>query len=447
MAHVIVMPKLGLTMTEGTVGRWLKVEGDPVQQGEEICEIETDKISHMMEAPAAGYLRLILVREGDTANVQIPIAVIAEMEEDLSEWAQENQTDQQVKAGNPESTESKNSSDRINEQASYNEMYSDRPMDTDEIRLATPAAKAFARKQGIHLHEVSGTGPGNRIQERDVIAFHDTEKKRMAATPAAAKFANEHQINLANIPHAEGRIRLEDVAAMDRQTKQETSQERKKKVIPLRGVRKVTAAKMQESWNTIPHVTLHRKLNITKLTLFNQLHVKEADYFQGVHITLTHQLVKACAIILQSYDFFNASLENEQITVHEQINIGVAAATEQGLLVPVITCANEKKLPEISREAKELVEAARNQRLNPDHLTGGTFTISNLGMFDIEYFTPIINPPQSAILGVGKIEQTEEEAWLYASLSFDHRIIDGAEAARFLNELQRVLDQPLSLFI
>jgi pyruvate dehydrogenase E2 component (dihydrolipoamide acetyltransferase) len=259
--------------------------------------------------------------------------------------------------------------------------------------LASPAAKRLAREYGIDLAKVSGSGPGGRIVEADVRRYLEEE---MALMP------------------------------------------RVREVIPLTGIRKTTAERVSLSARTAPHSTITMEVDMS-----NAVKLREK-----AHVSYTDILVKAVARALEEHRSLNSTLEREQIKIYEDINIGVAVATEKGLVVPVIRNANKKSLTQIASTLRELVEKAREGKLTKEDLTGGTFTITNLGMYEVEVFIPIINPPEAAILGVGKVtekplvvnNELETKPVMYLSLSFDHRIIDGAPAAKFLQRVKQILE-------
>jgi pyruvate dehydrogenase E2 component (dihydrolipoamide acetyltransferase) len=443
MAYVISIPKLGLSMTEGTISRWLKQEGDWVNKGDELVEIETEKISNVIEANEEGYLRLILLQEQETGAVQSPIGIIAAEDEDISQWAK-GSTATEASVAKKETEQESETKDVTEEplQGKSARQNVD-PPEAHVHSLSTPVAKAFARQHQLDLSQVRGTGPNGRIQERDVIQYFEQEyQPQSKVTPAAQAYLNKSGQNTSELQQKE-RVYLEDLVKASPPVSTETTSVVETGV--LSGVRKVTAQRMEESWKTIPHVTLHRKITITHLMLFHQDYVSSSSLYKEHKVTLTHYLVKACSIALQKFKALNASLEGQQIIYHPTVNMGVAVAADQGLLVPVMTETDKKGVFQITRELAGLVENAKSKKLQVDQLTGGTFTISNLGMYEIEYFTPIINPPQAAILGVGSIREEDGQKQVYLSISFDHRLADGAEAALFLKEIQSIVADPFRL--
>jgi len=357
----VLMPRLSLTMKEGTVVQWFKKEGDTVNKGEPLVEVLTEKVTYDIEAPVAGVLRKILALEG----VEIPVAevlgVITALDEQITE---------EIAAETPK-----------------------KELEEERI-LASPAAKRLAKEYGIDIAQVRGSGPEGRIVEEDV-----------------KKFAEQSKVG-----------------------------PRVREAIPLTGIRKTAAERVTLSAKTAPHSTITMEVDMTNASRFRE--EKQVSY--------TDILVKAVAKALAEHRIVNSTLVGEQIKVFEDINVGVAVATEKGLVVPVAHNADKKSLKEIASTLNDLVEKARASKLSKEELTGGTFTITNLGMFGVEIFTPIINPPETAILGVGKV--TEKPAvvnkeitvkpMMYLSLSYDHRVIDGAPAAQFLQKVKQYLENP-----
>lgn len=366
MAKKILMPRLSLTMKEGTVIRWYKKEGESVEKGEPLVEVLSEKVTYDIEAPESGVLRKILAEEGKEVPVNGILGIVGAPDELLLE------TEETVKPVPAEIPTRK----------------------VEKRVLASPAARRLAREYGVDLERIRGTGPEGRIVERDVERFI---QKQMMFTP------------------------------------------RIKEVIPLTGLRKTVAERVSFSFKTAPHITINMEVDMSNVVA---LHKK----LEGV--SYTDMLVKAVAKALRKHPLLNSALEEGQIKVFEDINVGVAVAVENGLVVPVVHNADKKSLLEIASQLKELVEKAKKARLEKKELTGGTFTITNLGMYDVDFFTPIINPPETAILGVGKIlekpvvvdNRVVVKPMLTLSLSFDHRVVDGAPAARFLQEVKRTLE-------
>ena len=381
MATKVVMPRLSLTMKEGTVVNWFKKEGDPVKKGDPLVEVLSEKVTYDVEAPASGILRRILALEGDEVPVAETLGIIAEKDEPITEIEEAA-----VTTAPPE---------RIEKVAPLPEK--EMVKKVRERVPASPAAKRLAREYNIDLAEVGGSGPEGRIVEVDV--------RRYIEEMAPASHVRE--------------------------------------VIPLTGIRKTTAERLSYSARTAPHSTVTMEVDMS-----NAVKLREKT-----RVSYTDILVKAVAKALGEHRIVNSTLEGEKIKIYEDINVGVAVATEKGLVVPVVRNANKKTLLQVASTVKELVEKAREGKLAKEDVTGGTFTITNLGMYGVEVFIPIINPPEAAILGVGKITEkpvvTEKEIrikpMMYLSLAYDHRIVDGAPAAQFLQKVKQILEKSSEL--
>lgn len=413
MANVELMPKLGMTMEEGIILRWIKKEGDTVEQGEPLLEIQTDKVNMEEESSFSGVLLKILAPEGATVPVNGPIAIIGEKGEDiekiLNEIAKPVRGEKlQGESGEAEKTETEReqpgrTKDTIYEKA---DVQKDRPR-------ATPAARKIAKDGEIDLKEVDGSGPKGRIQRADVERYlREVEAKTvLTAKP--------------------GRI-------TDR--------------IPLTGMRGIIADKMKKSVITSPHFYVTMEIDMSEvLTLRERLNERLKD----VKISLNTILIKASAAAIKEFPIVNSYVEENSIVMKEEINIGLAVALEEGLIVPVVKDADKKGLSEIAKDESALVEKARNGKLMPDEYSGGSFTISNLGMFDVTRFTAIINQPEVAILAVGKVKEVPVvlngeiviRPVMEATLSSDHRVIDGAVAARFLKRIKDILEDPIQMIV
>jgi len=325
----------------------------------------------------------------------------------------------------------------------------------DKAPFASPRAKRYARNIGISLANVEGSGPNGRIIEQDVIYYYkklqniQQENTPLAAhrrtiTPLAKNIANIEKVNINDIQGSgvNGRIISTDVLKSIHQSVDKTTS----KKVKLSGIRKVIAARMSESKRTAPHVTLTVKIEASKLVKFKESLTQRSN----LKISFTDILVKIVAESIRKNQGINVSLEKEEIVYHDDINIGVAVAIENGLVVPVIKTADQKSISEIALEVKEMANRARDSRLKPDDLANGRFTISNLGMYEVDGFTPVINQPESAILGVGRIiedvivenEQIRIGKTMTLSLSFDHRVMDGAPAAKFLGTIKYLIEHP-----
>lgn len=438
MAKLVVMPKLGLTMTEGAVSRWLKAEGEAVREGEPLFEVETDKLTNTIEATASGTLLKILAKEGDTLPCLAGVAVIGEPNEDISELvpgaAPKAEAPAPAAAPAAPAAPAKAPGGRV---------------------VASPAAKKLAEELGLDIALVPGTGPGGRITEEDVKKFKAApppppEPPKPApepgpkASPLAAKAAAELGMDLKDVPHKGGRILAADIlaaasrgAAPEAQPREETK--------PMTGMRRAIARNMHNSHMTSPTVSFNLGCDVSELAKFRQ-RLKAED----IKVSYTDILVKLTALALREFPLLNCSVDGDNIIYKNYVNIGVAVALDNGLVVPNVPDADMKSLREISAEVKELANLARTGGLPMDRLKGGTFTITNLGMYGIESFTPIINQPEVAILGVNTIEDkvvvVDGEICvrpiLNLSLTADHRVVDGSVAAQFLQRLKKLIECP-----
>jgi pyruvate dehydrogenase E2 component (dihydrolipoamide acetyltransferase) len=430
MATAVIMPKFSMTQESGTVIKWLIAEGDPVDKGDPILEVETDKVIMEVEAPASGILRSISAAVGDIVPVTEIIAYITAEDE---EWSAPLELDQ-ISPGEKASLDSETNGKGISS--------------------VSPVAKRIADEQGIDPTQLEGTGPGGRVTRKDVENFlpglqsidHQTRSTR--ATPAARRLGREHQLDLGELSGSGPRERVQaaDVsAAVQAQPPGTIGSET---IIPLEGMRRIIADRMLQSTQSAPHFTLQVDVDMEHAEALRA----EFNARGEVKITGTAQIVKACAWALGQHPFVNATLNEDGIHLLPQVNIGVAVALDEGLIVPVIQNADHKRLAQISSEIRDLGQRARANQLRPEDVSGSTFTVSNLGMFGIDRFQAIINPPESAILAVGRIARRPAQVgdkdemalrkMMTLTLSVDHRVLDGAVAARFLADLRQGLEEP-----
>lgn len=441
MATLVTMPKLGLIMTEGLVLKWYKNEGESIEKGETLLEVSTDKITNQVEAPAAGIVRKILAEVGISVPVSAPLAIIAAADEDISGMLED------IGAAAPVRGDSSGQADSpaaVQLQGS--------PGANESIRAAvkaSPAAKKLARDKGVDLVEVTGTGPGGRIVERDVAAFIEASSKGVKASPVAARMASDMGVDLGSIDK-DTRIMKEDVlkAAASGAVSEGGS-----RIMPS-AMRRVISERMTASWHTAPMVTLNLKADVTRLKQL-RAELNEQCAAQGAKLSYNDILIKICAKALMEFPMVNASFDGQGILLHGDANVGLAVALEDGLIVPNVKAAQKKTLFEIALETDALIDKAKGGRLTAEDVSGGTFTITNLGMFGIETFTPIINQPESAILGVNAMEdrpvvadgRVEVRPIMYLSLTIDHRLIDGADGARFLARVKELIENPSLLLL
>lgn len=433
MAEQVLMPKLGATMEKGTILDWLKNEGDPIEKGEPILEIMTDKINLEVEATRSGILLKRLFDVNEEVAVLEPIAYIGEVGEDIGGTL------------NIRTERLKEQGQIVNNTIPL--ISKENKPDISEINKSrkTPAANKLAKENGIDLFQIQGTGPNNRIHVKDVELFINSRKK---ASPLASKLASDQNIDLMHIQGtgANGKIVSADIVNLPILQSQ---------TIQYTGIRKVIGERMLQSVTTVPHVTLTSEVEMTSAIELRTKLIDKIHKLTGYRLSYTEIFIKAIAQALKTHKMVNSSLNGNTIELHSEVNIGLAVAIPNGLVVPVIHNADSLGLSALTEKNKKLVKLARDNKLEPENLSGGTFTISNLGMYSVDTFTPIINPPQSAILGIGRIQEkivSEKGAFtakqfVNLSLSFDHRIIDGAPAAEFLTDLKNLLENPYELMV
>jgi pyruvate dehydrogenase E2 component (dihydrolipoamide acetyltransferase) len=402
--QTIIMPKMGDAMEEGTLVRWLKQEGELVKEGEPIAEIATDKATIEIEAPASGRLRGIRVQEGATVPINTPLAYILTEGETLPEEPKGDGA-----APSPAAAPQAVAPPREVGVATA---------PAEQRVKASPLARKIAQEHGIDLRLLQGTGPQGRIVERDVLAYLETMHPP-APTPA---------------PTVAPAAPTPAIAA---------------RTEPLSRLRQITAQRTTEAKQTIPHFYLTMEIDMEE-TLALRTKLNSLD--ESLRISVNDMIVKACAVALEKHPIVNASYRDGQLVYPDGVHIGIAIAVEEGLLVGVVRHCEGKSLRRIAQEAQTLVQKAREGKLLPDEMTGNTFTVSNLGMFDIDEFSAIINPPASAILAVGAVKKVpvvmedgsiQPRARMKVTLSCDHRVLDGATGARFLQDLKRVLENPV----
>ena len=411
------MPQLGLTMTEGKITRWLKQEGDAVEADEAILEIETDKINAEVEAPASGRLTHVQAQAGDSVKVIGLLALIAAPEDtdaDLAAAVEAAKAAAERGTAASQAVATSQTTRRPPPRARPQRPGRPAPPAAAGGRvMASPVARRLARELQVDLSTVTGTGPRGRIVESDVRAAAEAS----AAAPAAPAPAEATGLTA-------------------------------KQVIPVSGIRQVIGERMSASLREMAQLTIFTEADATALRNRRTTLAQEASDADGPRPTYNDLIVWHLARTLADHPLLNASMVGEEIHCWEEINIGVAVALDSGLIVPVVRAASTRSLADLAGETADLADRARTNRLSPDELLGGTFTITNLGTLDVDGFTPIINPPQSAILGVGRIVPRPvvvdgEIAVRYMvtlSLSFDHRIVDGAPAAQFLQALKQAIE-------
>lgn len=431
-----IMPKFDMDQEKATIISWSKQEGDLIQFDETVLTVETEKVAIDVPAPATGTLAHILFKDGDVVPVTKVIAYILKEGETLADLPQEDSPPPLSKpevAPVPQTVTSASAA----------------PVH------ATPVAIRMAKEEGIDLSKVSTSG--DRITREDVERFIASQKSAgrvtVAATPAARRVASERGVALETVAGSgpRGRVQSADVLAA-KQVTASVSHEREAEVIPLTGIRRTIAERMQKSFQESPHIALTVDVDMTEAENIRKRFNAQAEKRGQPRVTVTALIIKVVAWALVRNPYLNASFNGDSISVWKDVNIGVAAAAPQGLVVPVLKGADRLGISEINARLTELAERARENKLKLEDVQGGTFTISNLGMFGIRQFRAIINPPESAILAVGSVvrkpivideqDRVEVRPIMSLTLSADHRVVDGIVAARFLSDLATGLEAP-----
>ena len=464
MPTPVIMPKYEMTQETGKIARWLKSDGDVVEKGDPLLEIETDKTNIEVESRAAGVLTGICAEPGQVVPVGQPIAYIIKPGE-VWPAAAAAPAPVVVTPAAPAAAAT--------------------PQESSAALRATPIAERMAAEHGIDLRAVAATGPGGRITREDVEAHLAAQAApppaadgKVKAVPAARRLARELGVDLSTVTGTgpEGRIQSEDVekaaaaakvavavpVAVAAAAEQEissapqilsssTSRPAVRRIVPLTNIRRTIAERMTQSVREAPQFTVEVDVDMGRAMAIVQDYRDGAGASAGPKVTVTALLVKACAWALTQFPAANSMYEADQLVEWDEVNIGVATAIEQGLIVPVVHNADRLGMKEIAARLTDLTVRARENRLKLDDLQGGTFTISNLGMFGTDRFTAILNPPQAAILAVGRVakramvgadDRIEVRQMASLALTADHRVLDGAAGAQFLALIQRALEHP-----
>jgi len=421
MAEIITMPKLGFDMAEGTLVRWVIAEGEDVTKGAVLAEIETDKATVEVESTASGVLLRQLVEQGSVVPVNTPIAIIGQPGESIQSDTKKEISAEAVPAAGSEKEQeaqpSQKPSPAIEMQTTAQEL------------RASPLARRLAREAGIDLGQIKGSGPQGRITKVDVesyLAF----KGRMASETVAPALVSEPVSPAAFTPGLDQHI-------------------------PLTKLRSIIGKRMVQSVQNVPHFFVTHEVDVENLIALR----KDINNLlpEGEKISVNDFIVRAVALSLKEFPNLNASIDEEkgEIIQHGSIHVGVAVALENGLITVVCKYTDQKSIRQISSEIRALVDRARQGKVRSEDIEGSTFSISNLGMFDVTHFTAIINPPEAAILAVGSVTpkavvvdgEIQIRQRMNVTISVDHRISDGAEAARFLQVLAKYLEEPLRLMV
>lgn len=470
MAEIIIMPKLGFNMNEGKLVQWYKNEGDEIVKGEPLFSIETDKTNMDIEATSDGVVKKLLIEEGDQIPVTLPIAVIGAADEDASAAIADAKA--QLEAGGAAPAEEKEEAPAA---APAEEKKPAAKAEGGRIKI-TPRARRVAAENDLDIEtlDIAGTGWQGGICEQDILDY--LESNKVKATPVAAAMAKAEGIDLASLKGTgiNGKIMKEDVekaiaAAAKEAEKAEAASEAVSgeaeftadgkeilEKVPYAGVRKVIGDRLSESKFTAPHLYFTQKVNMEDVIALR----KKVNAAQDKKTSVTDFIARATIIALQKYPEMNSSLVGDTIIKYKSVNLGIAVASPTGLIVPNIKDSQNMSVVELSKASTPLFEKAREGKLAIDEYTGGTFTVSNLGMFGIENFTAIINPPEVGILSISSTKDepfvvTKEDGskeiqikpMMNIQLTVDHRIIDGLLAAQFVTEIKKLLENPISLLV
>jgi pyruvate dehydrogenase E2 component (dihydrolipoamide acetyltransferase) len=427
MATQVIMPKLSPTMEEGQLSRWLKKEGDKVSMGEPLAEIDTDKATMEMQALGTGVLRKILIQEGESAPLGQLIAIIGEPDEDISALTNQAATAAASKSPapaekqvEPEAAPTESAATKVSSAANVAGNGSREPQPVGNPStgrlIVSPLAARMAAESGIDLRSVSGSGPGGRIIKRDVEDIISGEK---VAAPAEAQTPTRH------------------LRAVEPSPFQKSA---------------TIAKRLVTSLGPVPHFFLTSEIEMDRAAEMRK-GINELD--PELKISVNDIIIKVVAAALMQHPQVNASFQDKVVRYYEHADIGVAVAIDEGLITPIVRAADQKSLSEIAAEVRDLAERARNRKLKPEEYMAASFSVSNLGMFGIDEFTAIINPPEAAILAVGAMSpkavvrnnEIVIRQMMRVTMSCDHRVVDGATGAKFLQTFKKILENPLFLVV
>jgi pyruvate dehydrogenase E2 component (dihydrolipoamide acetyltransferase) len=475
--HEVIMPKLGLTMESGKIEKWHKKEGEKVGEGDVLFEVMTDKVSLEVESYNSGILRKILKVEGDEVPVTEVVAYIGEKDEKIPDAPMQAPAGD-VRADVPETAvapgeEKSPTAAEISADTSETASEIKPPEAADGRIKISPLARKIAGEKNIDISTVKGSGPRGRIVKEDIEKILADVKKagstqeRIKISPLARKIAKDMGIDWKTERISGtgpgGRIIKEDIMALKKAGVKSvpagtgvSSSMRIRTTVKLKGMRKIIAQRMSLSKSTIPHIVLNAKADATNLIQFREQLKDGILKKHEVKITYTDLLLKATALSLRDNIEVNSSLQGEEYIIYEDVNIGMAISVEEGLIVPTVFACDNLEILDIARKRIDLVDKARKSKLVLEEIQGGTFTVTNLGMFGIRNFSAIINPPQAAILAIGEIYEEPAvinggkigiRSFMDLSVSCDHRIIDGAVGAGFLQNIVELIENPAMLII
>ena len=440
MATQVVMPKLSPTMEEGQVARWLKKEGDKVSMGEPIAEIDTDKATMEMQALSSGVLRKVLVQEGESAPLGQPIAIIGEPDEDISKLLKSEPTAAPAKepVKQPTKLPESEAAPAIEQKQPAPQAEVAAEVQTDGRRaaggrmLVSPIAARMAAESGVDLKSVQGSGPGGRIIKKDIEAAMKQPKPSVADAPPKPSLVRPMAM-----PKTQPGAVYEPSAYRDE---------------PMSEMRRTIARRLVTSLGPVPHFFLTTEIEMDRAADMRQ---QINTLYPDAKVSINDVIIKVAAVALLQHPQVNASFQDKTVRHYEHADIGVAVATDNGLITPIVRSADLKSLMDIAAEVRELAGRARARKLKPEEYVGATFSISNLGMFGIDEFTAVINPPEAAILAVGAMSpkpvaregEIEIHQMMRVTMSCDHRVVDGAVGAQFLQTFKQILENPLYLFL
>lgn len=438
MATKVIMPKLSPTMEEGQISRWLKKEGDQVAMGEPLAEIDTDKATMEMQALANGVLRKIIVNEGQSAPLGQLIAIIGEPQEDIASLLSEappaaapapaeKQPEQAAPPAVPAAEPQPAPQARAAAAGAANGRQGPSAAGSGRL-IVSPLAARIAAESGLDLRSVQGSGPGGRIIKKDIEAALSQPK----AAPAAQRY-----------PRAVEPIHFQPAAIAEASAYRDE---------PATQIRQTIAKRLVTSLGPVPHFFLTTDIEMDRAA---EMRRGINALYPDLKISINDVIIKVTAAALIQHPEVNASFQEKFVRYYEHADIGVAVAIEDGLITPVVRAADQKSLSQIAAEVRELAERARSKRLKPEEYTGATFSISNLGMFGIDEFTAVINPPEGAILAIGAMtakpvvrdSEIVVRQMMRVTMSCDHRVIDGATGAKFLQTFKKILENPLYLVV
>lgn len=458
MATQVFMPKLSPTMEEGQLSRWLKKEGDKVSMGEPLAEIDTDKATMEMQALANGVLRKIIIKEGESAPLGQMIAIIGEPDEDISgmlggaasslkpslaataEQPEQPKPETQpaaaaVTAANTQQSPIPQATAKVADDgsASGNGAQSGKPVSPSDRLIVSPLAARMAAEAGVDLRSLRGSGPGGRIVKRDIETAMSQGQTSEGAKPAAAAAQTGAVV----------KFPLRQVGTIEASPYRDE---------PISEMRRIIAKRLVTSLGPVPHFFLTTEIEMDRAAEMRRS-INELD--PELKISINDIIIKVAAAALIAHPQVNASFQEKVVRYYERADVGVAVAIEEGLITPIVRSADQKSLGEIAHEVRDLAERARKRKLKPEEYTGASFSVSNLGMFGIDEFTAVINPPEGAILAVGAMSPKpvvrENEIVvrqiMRVTMSCDHRVIDGATGAKFLQTFKKILENPLYLVV